>query len=123
MSSLKEPTMQVLVSIFHPLDFKSSDEDKATMLAIDELNDEMERAGARKFAGGLKPPQEARSLRKSSDGRVVVTDGPFLETKEVLGGFWILETDSLEEAVEWGRKATVACRTPVEVRQFFGTSI
>jgi hypothetical protein len=61
----------------------------------------------------------AKSLRAQQDGKVTVTDGPYLETKEHIGGFWILEAENIEEAVEWGRKAVVACRASVEVRPFF----
>jgi len=60
----------------------------------------------------------AKSLRNQGDGKVQVTDGPYLETKEHIGGFWVLECASMDEAVEWGRKAVIACRAPVEVRQF-----
>jgi hypothetical protein len=49
---------------------------------------------------------------------VLVTDGPYLETKEHMGGFWILEAANLDEALAWGRKGVVACRAPVEVRAF-----
>jgi hypothetical protein len=49
---------------------------------------------------------------------VLITDGPYLETKEHIGGFWVLEAVDLNEALEWGRKAAVACRAPVEVRPF-----
>jgi hypothetical protein len=49
---------------------------------------------------------------------VRITDGPYLETKEHIGGFWILEAASMEKALEWGRKAVIACRAPVEVRAF-----
>lgn len=49
---------------------------------------------------------------------MIVTDGPYTETKEHIGGFWVLEVADMDAALEWGRKATVACRTPVEVRPF-----
>ena len=49
---------------------------------------------------------------------MLITDGPYLETKEHIGGFWILEAANLDEALAWGRKAAVACRAPVEVRPF-----
>jgi hypothetical protein len=49
---------------------------------------------------------------------VHITDGPYLETRELIGGFWVLEAADLDEALEWGRKAVVACRAPVEVRPF-----
>ena len=85
---------------------------------IDALNNEMAAAGVRIFAGGLRPASSARSLRAQSDGKVLITDGPYLETKEHIGGFWILEAANLDEALAWGSKAVVACRAPVEVREF-----
>lgn len=109
--------MKYLVAIHHPDDYDPSTESEAMMRDIDELNDEMEAAGARFFAGGLHSARQAKSLRAES-GKVVVTDGPYLETKEHIGGFWILQAASMEEALEWGRKAVIACRAPVEVRQF-----
>jgi hypothetical protein len=83
------------------------------------LNEEMAAAGARVFAGGLTAASSARSLRAGRDGAVLITDGPYLEAKEHIGGFWILEAADMDEAVAWGRKAVVACRAPVEVRAFF----
>jgi len=85
---------------------------------IGALNEEMEAAGARFFAGGLESARHAKSLRKQPDGKVRITDGPYLETKEYIGGLWILECADMDEALDWGRKAVVACRVPVEVRAF-----
>jgi hypothetical protein len=62
------------------------------------------------------PALRAKSLRAQPDGQVLITDGPYLETKEHIGGFWVLEAADLDEALAWGRKAAVACRAPVEVR-------
>jgi hypothetical protein len=62
--------------------------------------------------------KDSVSVRRKSGGELVITDGPYLETKEHIGGFWVLEVKSRDEAVEWGRKAAIACRTPVEVRAF-----
>src|SRR5499427_1759132 len=107
---------QYLVAIYHPDDFDPSVETEATIEEIHALNREMIAAGARKFACGLSPAGSARSLRAQPDGKIVVTDGPYTETKEHIGGFWVLEAADLDEAVEWGRKASVACRTSVEVR-------
>jgi hypothetical protein len=109
---------QYLVAIHHPDDFDPSSEDEATARDIDALNDEMEARGVRIFVGGLSPVASARSLRGQPDGKVLVTDGPYLETKEHIGGFWVLEAASMDDALEWGRKAAVACRAPVEVRPF-----
>ncbi|MFZ0738152.1 MAG: YciI family protein [Candidatus Acidiferrales bacterium] len=107
-----------LVAIHHPDDFDPSTETEATMRDIDVLNEEMVAAGVRIFAGGLTPVREAKSLRAQPDGKVLATDGPYLETKEHIGGFWVLEAADLDEALAWGRKAVVACRAPVEVRPF-----
>ena len=109
---------QYLVAIHHPDGYDGSTESKAMIEQIHALNREMQAAGARLFAGGLTAAGEAKSLRAQPDGKVRVTDGPYLETKEHIGGFWILEAANLDEALAWGRKAVVACRAPVEVRQF-----
>jgi hypothetical protein len=111
--------MKYLVAIHHPDDYDPSVEDAAMMSDINALNEEMEAAGVWIFAGGLQPVSRAKSMRAKPDGQVFVTDGPYLETKEHMGGFWMLECADLDEAVEWGRKAVIACRAPVEVRPFF----
>ena len=110
---------QYLVAIHHPDDYDPfAAEDDAMARDIDVLNDEMVAAGVRIFVGGLQPASRARSLRARPGGDVLITDGPYLETKEHVGGFWVLEAASLDEALAWGRKAAVACRAPVEVRPF-----
>ena len=109
---------QYLVAAQHPVNYDPSTESEAMINDIHALNQEMDAAGARLFAGGLTPPSSARSLRKQPDGKVLVTDGPYLETKELVGGFWILEAANLDEALEWARKAVLACRASVEVRPF-----
>ncbi len=110
---------QYLVAIHLPDDFDPSSVDKAMEHDIDVLNEEMEAKGVRLFAGGLRPAREAKSLRAQPNRKVLVTDGPYLETKEHVGGFWILEAADMDEALAWARKAVVACRAPVEVRSFF----
>src|SRR5260370_27591076 len=90
---------------------------------IDVLNEEMEAKRARLFAGGLRPAREAKSLRSQPDGKVLMTDGPFLETKEHVGGFWILEAADMDEALAWARKAAVACPAAAEVRAFYPTDL
>ena len=114
---------QYLVAIHLPDDFDASSVDKAMEHDIDVLNEEMEAKRVRLFAGGLRPAKEAKSLRAQPDGKVLMTDGPFLETKEHVGGFWILEADDMDEALAWGRKAVVACRAPVEVRALFPSDL
>ncbi len=109
---------QYLVAIQHPDNYDSSLEGEAMIRDIHVLNEEMDAAGARFFAGGLEPASKAKSLRKQAGGGVIVTDGPYLETKEHIGGFWILEAADMDEALAWARKAVIACRVPVEVRAF-----
>jgi len=114
---------QYLVAIYLPDDFDPSSADKSMEHDIDVLNEEMEAKGVRLFAGGLRPASDAKSLRAQPDGKVLVTDGPYLETKEHVGGFWILEAADMDEALAWGRKAVVACRAPVEVRALFPSDL
>jgi hypothetical protein len=109
---------QYLVAIHHPDNYDGSTEGEAMMQDIHRLNEEMQAAGARVFAGGLQPAAKAKSLRAQSRGEVLLTDGPYLEAKEHVGGFWLLECANMDEALAWGRKAVVACRAPVEVREF-----
>jgi len=78
----------------------------------------MEAAGIGIFAGGLSGGGCARTLRAQSDGKVLITDGPYLETKEHVGGSWILKAANPDEALACWRKAAVVCRAPVEVRPF-----
>jgi hypothetical protein len=107
---------QYLVAIYRPDDYDPSVETEAMIEGIHALNREMIAAGARQVAAGLSPASGAKSLRRQPDGKVLTTDGPYTETKEHIGGFWILEAPDLDKAVEWGRKASVACRASVEVR-------
>lgn len=108
-----------IVAIHHPDGYDPSvAEDEKMDRDVDVLNEEMEAAGIRIFVGGLLPARSAKSLRKQPGGQVVITDGPYLPTTEHVGGFWILQAADLNEALEWGRKAAIACRAPVEVRQF-----
>ena len=110
---------QYLVAIHHPDDYDPSREGEAMQRDIVALNVEMKAAGVRVFVGGLRSASSAKSLRAQPDGKVLITDGPYLETKEHIGGFWVLEAADLDEAMAWGRKAAVACRAPVEVRPFW----
>jgi hypothetical protein len=114
-----EVMTQYLVAIYHPRNYDPAvSEDEAMGREIDALNDEMNAAGVRVFVGGLQPESRARSLRLQPSGKVLITDGPYADTKEHIGGFWVLEAADLDEALAWGRKAAVACRASVEVRPF-----
>ncbi len=84
---------------------------------VDKVNADLQKAGAWVFGGGLHPPEIATVVR-TAGGETVTTDGPFAETKEQLGGFWIIEAADLDAALEWAAKCSVACMGPVEVRPF-----
>jgi hypothetical protein len=88
-----------------------------TYKRVDELNQALQDEGVWVFAGGLHPPATATVVR-AKDEEILTTDGPFAETKEQLGGFWIISVPDLDSALEWAAKATVACGGPVEVRPF-----
>ena len=94
---------QYLIAIHHPGDFDPSLATASTVRDIDVLNGEMEAAGVRMFAGGLAGAGNAKSLRAQPDSKVLVTDGPYLPTKEHVGGFWILKAANLDEAA--GRRS------------------
>ena len=108
---------QYLVCNYIPDDFDPSTVTEAMMEEIHALNRELIAAGARKFACGISPAANAKTVRKQPDGRVLVTDGPYTETKEHMGGFWILEAADLDEALAWAKKAAITCDVPGEVRE------
>ena len=108
---------QYLVAVYRPDDYDPSVETEATIEAIHALNREMIAAGARKLACGISPAASAKSLRAQPGGKVLVTDGPYTETKEHMGGFWILEAADMDEALAWARKGVLACRASGEVRE------
>lgn len=100
-----------------PDNFDPSTVSEETVSNINLLNDELEAAGVRLVAGGLGAPSQAKSVRVQASGEVLITDGPYLEAKEHVGGFTILEAADMDEALEWARKSVIACRMPVEVRE------
>ena len=95
----------------------SADEMAQMFKDVDLVNEEIKAAGAWVFAGGLHPAESATVVSEKG-GEVVTTDGPYAESKEQLGGFWVIKADDLDAALAWARKATVACRGAVEVRPF-----
>lgn len=90
------------------------------MRNIAALNQEIKAAGAWVFAGGLEHPGTATMVRLK-DGEALITDGPFAEGKEFVGGFTIVKAPDLDAALEWGRKLTEATTLPIEVRPFAET--
>jgi hypothetical protein len=117
-TSIKGEIMpQYLIANYLPDDFDPSTVTEATVRAISDLNDELEAAGARLMACGLSPAAQAKSVRGQPNGQVLITDGPYLEAKEHIGGFWILECANMDEALAWARKASLDPRSRGEVRE------
>ena len=110
---------QYLLSVWHDddyadLDFASPDMQRV-VAQVSEFNTKLEGAGAWVFGAGLRPASTATVIR-ANDGDVSMTDGPYAETKEQMGGFWIIEAADLDAALDWAGKAAAACEGPVEVR-------
>ena len=84
---------------------------------VNVFNAELQEKGAWVFAGGLHPAETATVVRVEN-GEVLTTDGPFAETKEQLGGFWVISAPDLDAALAWAAKGSEACGQPVEVRPF-----
>ena len=108
---------QYLVCNYMPDDFDPSTVTEAMIEEIHALNREMDAAGVTKFACGITPPANAKTVRKHRDGKVSVTDGPYTETKEHIGGFWILECANMDEALAWARKGAISGDAVGEVRE------
>jgi hypothetical protein len=108
-----------LVANYLPDDFDPSTVTEAMIEEIHALNRELIAAGVRKFACGISPAASAKTLRGQPGGTVLVTDGPYTETKEHMGGFWILECADMDEALAWARKGTIFSDAVGEVRELF----
>jgi hypothetical protein len=108
---------QYLVASYLPDDFDPSTVTEAMIEQIHAVNRELIAAGVRKFACGISPAANAKTVRRQSDGKVLVTDGPYMETKEHLGGFWILEAADMDEALAWARKGAISPDAVGEVRE------
>jgi hypothetical protein len=86
---------------------------------VGAVNEEMKTQGVWVFAGGLLPYDSATVVRVQN-GTTTMTDGPFIETKEQLAGFWVIDVDDLDAALAWAEKCAEACEAPIEVRPFDG---
>jgi len=95
----------------------SEEEMQRAYQAVDAFNNEVQAAGAWVFGGGLHPSSTATVVR-AQGGQVITTDGPFAETKEQIGGFWVIRAADLDAALGWAAKGSAACGWPVEVRPF-----
>ena len=92
---------------------------QAAFEATGKFNEELQARGKWVFAGGLHAPSTA-TVVDATGGEVVTTDGPYSESKELIGGFWVVEADDLDEAMALAAEGSRACRNPVEVRPFQG---
>src|SRR3954451_18451645 len=111
---------QYLLTVMQPSEMTIAQEDlDRIMQDVDTVNRAMKDAGVWVFAGGLHPPSTATVLRPQGDD-VLMTDGPFTEGKEHVGGFTIVEAADLDAALDWGRRLAQATTLPIEVRPFQG---
>jgi hypothetical protein len=105
-----------LLSVYQPYGDASPPEDlDAIMADVEALRGEMQAAGVWVFAGGLHPPDTATVVRDD-----LITDGPFLEATEHIGGFTVIDVPDLDAALAWARRASRATTLPIEVRPFQG---
>lgn len=112
---------QYLLSVWgDPAEFEQIPPETAQEMedAVEKYNQKLQAQGAWVFAGGLHTPDTATVVRVGDDDEVQITDGPYAEAKEHIGGFWVIEAEDLDAALAWAREATAACRAPVEVRPF-----
>jgi hypothetical protein len=111
---------QYMLSVWHserdPMP-QEPDVMQRAMQQVDALNEELQEKGLWVFGGGLHEPNTATVVR-AHKGETVMTDGPYAETKEQIGGFWIIEAPDLDAALGWAEKASAACMNAVEVRPF-----
>lgn len=112
-----------LLSVWHDDTEDLAAIDEATMqrmfAQVDAFNTEVKDAGKWVFAGGLHGPESA-TVVDATGAQPVLTDGLFAETKEYMGGFWVIESADLDEALTWAKKGSAACEGKVEVRPFQG---
>ena len=112
---------EYLLSVHHDYDteFPSPEEMQPVFEAVDRFNQKVRDAGAWVFAGGLTPVQQATTVDNTGDAPIV-SDGPYAESKEYLGGFWVIQAADLDEALQWAKEGSAACQGKVEVRPFQG---
>ncbi|MBW8751364.1 MAG: hypothetical protein JF565_08050 [Propionibacteriales bacterium] len=114
---------QYLMSVIHDWDKigegMTEEEIQQSFADTGRFNDALKESGSWVFVGGLTHPSNATVVDGRKD-QPLVTDGPYAEVKEQLGGFWVIDVADLDEALDLAAKASAACRHPVEVRPFAG---
>ena len=110
---------QYLLSVYHSFSdpMPEPDELAATLADVDAFNQKLQNSGAWVFAGGLEAPDTA-TVVKINDGQATLSDGPYAESKEHRGGFWVIDAADLDAALRLAEEGARACRQPVEVRPF-----
>jgi hypothetical protein len=111
---------QYLLSVWHEGDYPDPGPAELEQLVtqVDAFNAELTGSGRWVFGGGLHPASTATVVTGRGTDDPVLVDGPFAETKEQMGGFWVIRAADLDEALDWARRASDACMGPVEVRPF-----
>ncbi len=113
---------QYLISVWHDdeyeVDFSTPDAQRRVQ-KVSALNEEMQRTGTWVFGGGLMPASSATTVQ-ADGGEVSMTDGPYAESKEQMGGFWVIEAPDFDAALDWTRRCAIACEEKLELRPFQG---
>ena len=114
---------QYMMSVWYPADAERPGPDELARITRDvgNVHEQLRAEGAWLFGGGLHEPSSA-TVVQARDGRAVTTDGPFVETKEVLGGFSVIEVADLDDALMWAERMSQATTCPIEVRPLHGPS-
>ena len=110
---------QYLLSVMHDGDYPTPEPEVMQQMfeSVDAFNTHLQRTGAWVFAGGLLPKDTATTVRYK-EGSTVLSDGPFAETKEQMGGFWVIQAEDLDAALAIAQRGAAACQGDVEVRPF-----
>ncbi len=102
-------------------DQMSEDQARQGHERVASLEQDLRAAGALVFSARLEGPERAVVVR-TTDGRAVTTDGPFVESKEVIGGFYIIEAPDRDHAMDWASRTSAAIGMPIEVRQLWDSA-
>ena len=112
---------QYLLSVWHDGEYPTPAPEVMAQMHSDvgAFNEALIASGSFVFGGGLHPKSSATVLR-AANGEVSMTDGPYAESKEQMGGFWVIEASDMDAALDWAAKGAAACQGPVELRPFQG---
>lgn len=112
---------EYMLSVHHDVgtEFPSMEEMAPMFAAVDRFNRKLQDQGAWVFGGGLMPIEQSTTI-DNTGAEPIVTDGPYAESKEYLGGFWVIQAPDLDAALRLAEEASKACAGKVEVRPFQG---